>query len=581
VVPDKRRWVSPALAVITGLCFLPLTLYPIPSADLWWLLAEGRWIVAHGQLPTEDPFSYTAGNQIWHNDQWLCSLLAYALYLARGVLGLQVGKIALLCCTFSLAVGGARRAHQTRWISAVLAGLWCCSAASGNFFFDVRAYLWTYFFMVAWWCWLDSHEKTPLWWFGATAVLWSNLHAGVSGGLLLLGLAWIGKALQRRDNRRDAARLGVAFLGSLINPSGPQLLLHALRLLGSDWGRYLNEWQPIWSHPRLFYPYVLFLTMTLVLLPFQVKDWRRFPLLGIALLSITGWRHIPLFCWLAIGLWARWIDRVLPALPRSLITAVTLGWLGWSGWLLGQTSLAGLSLEDRMFPRWACDFLESNHLGPRLFHPYGVGGYLLFRLAPNYQVAIDGRAAQVYPVAAYLDYLRADQRPADFERFAREHHVQTVLTFANPRQREVGPQIIDKNPAWKRVYQDGQFNVYVPTSIDTSHLHHPDNPMNLCQQADEHPARALELVDEALRLEPGYASALFMKGSLLLRAGDSAGAGWIEKALAADPLLANAHLNLAIFYRQSDPKRARREALAELELDPGNETARRLFSELR
>jgi hypothetical protein len=76
------------------LCFVVLSLFAIGYAflagtrslseyDLGWLLATGRWIAQHHQIPSTDVFSYTAQGQPWIYPVG-SSLIFYGGYLVGG-----------------------------------------------------------------------------------------------------------------------------------------------------------------------------------------------------------------------------------------------------------------------------------------------------------------------------------------------------------------------------------------------------------------------------------------------------------------------------------------------------------------
>lgn len=67
------------VAFVTGLAFL-LALVPARNSDLWLHLASGR-LLAQGRGPGgTDPFTSTAGNQLWVNPTWLSDQILFVLY---------------------------------------------------------------------------------------------------------------------------------------------------------------------------------------------------------------------------------------------------------------------------------------------------------------------------------------------------------------------------------------------------------------------------------------------------------------------------------------------------------------------
>ncbi|MBX3165847.1 MAG: hypothetical protein KF760_00490 [Candidatus Eremiobacteraeota bacterium] len=440
----------------------------IPSPDLWWLLADGRWISQTGSIPVTDPFSWSAQGRPWHNDQWLAGWFAFQVYRLAGLEGLHLLKALVLTATLGLLLDTGRRLRgddQVGWLAPALA--LTIFSAEGRFFFDVRAYLATYFCLALLWRWLQLRERLhPAAIFGLF-LFWANLHGGVSSGLLLLGLT----AVTRRS-RQLLAMTGLGLLAACCNPSGIWLLLHPLRLLGSPWGLYLNEWTPAWRRPDLFVNHFAGLGLWLIWGLAARPRWQKNDalLLFFALFSLTGWRHIPLFALLALPRWCYHLRG--PAWVWSLTLPGLLLWAGFKPLRLADP---GQSLERQYFPREACNLLaEHPELPRKLFHPYGLGGYLLWR---GYQVAIDGRAVQVYPWETYRQYLSvalptqqegnaSGPARARFDEFCRRHGVEAALLFTH--QKEAGLWLVQGNKRWRPVYADDLVTVVVTEKVQWS-----------------------------------------------------------------------------------------------------------------
>lgn len=427
----------------------------LPSPDLWWLLADGRWMVEHGSIPLHDPFSWSAAGAPWHNDQWLTALLAYWLYSWGGLSLLHLAKALILTLTLLLLLDTGRRLQAPSYplgLCLALGLTWLCG--EGRFFFDVRAYLFSYLGLALLWRWLQLESRLDLRKLAVLFALWANLHGGVSSGLLLLGLE-----LVFGNRRRELARaLALATACCCLNPSGIWLLLHPLVLLGSDWKHYLNEWTPAWKRPGYFSWHFLHLGLWGAGLLWQRRRLDRHDLVVTAfgLFSLTGWRHIPLFALLAIPRWCRLLNfeasqAATAVVWLSLVLAANLRPLH-----LGDP---GQSLENEMFPRQACEFLRAHpQANERLYHPYGLGGYLLWSLPPEqYRVCIDGRAVQVYPFECYRDYLAValprEDGPRKFAEYCRRNGVNTVMLFNNGR-REAGAHLLAGLPNWTVIYAD-------------------------------------------------------------------------------------------------------------------------------
>jgi len=58
--------------------------HPFLDTDLWWHLANGRYILAHG-IPSQDVYSHTAVGHAWVVHEWLSDVGFYLLYQLGGL----------------------------------------------------------------------------------------------------------------------------------------------------------------------------------------------------------------------------------------------------------------------------------------------------------------------------------------------------------------------------------------------------------------------------------------------------------------------------------------------------------------
>src|SRR6266850_4789738 len=60
----------------------------IHDGDPYWHIATGRWIIAHGAVPTHDVFSYSMPEAAWISPEWLTEIFMALLYDNFGWAGL-------------------------------------------------------------------------------------------------------------------------------------------------------------------------------------------------------------------------------------------------------------------------------------------------------------------------------------------------------------------------------------------------------------------------------------------------------------------------------------------------------------
>src|ERR1700740_2040991 len=78
----ERLWFVVLSVFVIGYAFLA-GIRTLTEFDLGWLLATGRWIAQHRQIPSTDVFSYTAQGQPWIYPVG-SSLIFYGAWLVGG-----------------------------------------------------------------------------------------------------------------------------------------------------------------------------------------------------------------------------------------------------------------------------------------------------------------------------------------------------------------------------------------------------------------------------------------------------------------------------------------------------------------
>jgi hypothetical protein len=110
---------------------------------------------------------------------------------------------------------------------------------------------------------------------------------------------------------------------------------------------------------------------------------------GLALVSLFGWTGLPWYGVLALlAVVALFWDGRWPAAAECGL-AVFLAGSAAMMWANGYLQLRAATWN---VPEKTADFLLQHHIRGRIFNTYSQGGYLLWRLWPEQQVFVDGRA---------------------------------------------------------------------------------------------------------------------------------------------------------------------------------------------
>ncbi len=389
------------------------------GSDLYYHLAGGRWILAHGAVPRADPWSFARPGQPWVNHEWL-SCVSFAVWERTfGLPSLVYWKWAILALTFVLLFRVLMRLTASPEASflAVLLG-----AALAAPFLDIRPHLYT-LLAFALMLNLTLARKTPSPWLPALFLVWSNLHAGFAFGLVALPLLLAPGWLAGGARRRRSLLLGAASVAAcLMNPYGWEILRAPFLYGFTDSPfRTIAEWHPPFRPGGIrspLYPWVLGLLGACAAAWILRPDWRGekgpwLVLLVILVVSMSlrsrrfiallGLAQALLVAPVLAGLLAT--IRPRPLLLRAAPAVALLAAVLWLAPFPRSSAAFGVLTAEWTFPVDTCDFLVTNRLQGRVFCYYNWGGYLLHRAGDDLQVFIDGRADTVYDPRTFLDYL--------------------------------------------------------------------------------------------------------------------------------------------------------------------------------
>lgn len=436
--PQLRRAVVITLAGLALLYALLAGLRTVSDFDLGWQMATGRWMAEHHQVPRADVFSYTARDAEWIYPPF-SGLLFYLLYRLGGWAALS--WLGALTCAGTAALLVRRGSGFAALLAIVAVPVLAYRTGPRAEMFTTL--LFAAFLSLAWQHYREG--RAPLYWLPPLMLLWVNLHLGFVAGLGVLA-AYVGlevlelpfaarrpEALARL--RRAAPWLLLTPVATLLNPWGPRLYAAIVRQEGmmKGFGSFVLEWSGVrfsrfsllqamkWRDPESAYWWLLAAVVVAVV----IALWRRrlgaaVLLAGAAWLSILHTRYHGLFACVAVivagsllseGLAApAWLRewrlrpalRVFTAAALLVLVAVRGSDLVSNRYYLasGQTTLFGSGLSW-WFPERATDFLLRERLPGNVFNDYNLGGYLTWRLGPQYPDYIDGRAV---PFGAALFY---------------------------------------------------------------------------------------------------------------------------------------------------------------------------------
>jgi hypothetical protein len=147
------------------------------------------------------------------------------------------------------------------------------------------------------------------------------------------------------------------------------------------------------------------------------------------LVSLTGWSPrrvatVTLAAGLAFAVWWNYPARGVPSFwPRA-------------------------GLAD-IYPAGAVEFIQRTRPPGPLFNDYGWGGYLIWRLYPDYRVSIDGRAA-VHGPRRFADHIEVVEVRPQWREKLEQSGARLVVTQA----RSTLAIVLRASPQWEVLHED-------------------------------------------------------------------------------------------------------------------------------
>lgn len=483
---------------------------PVQDSDLFWHMAYARQMLQHATLiPDHGAFSWTPTSNRMIYCAWLAEFVLYGLWQAFGLAGIFALRYAVLLAVLALAWRYARRRGVAESpVSALLLLLLPLASYVGTL---TKPELFSLlFFNVVVYAYFRAREEDRAggragpWLFLVPGVvaLWVNMHGGFVLLAPLLLVVAAGEALNRRFSplcalgprafRQMLAAWALCAVSVCMTPYGiayPRQLVsdNLLRATPRPDIAWNNAHQTIWS-PRM--PRSTFATLLLVMLllavVLAVAAARRagrggrldFALLLANLVYAALFAAGPLrvgYFWPAVFTYSslHWLHLARaggpwPALPRArlgvatICLALVLGLGGASIYRARYRPYDGSWLgfgTGYMNPVVEADFLEGHALGPRLYTIFDSGGYLLWRLAPRYQVMVDGRS---FPYLGWFDDQYRFARGEAFAEFLEKYPAKTaVIDLA---KRECVRNFL-RAPDWRVVFYGPTAAVFVQKSV--------------------------------------------------------------------------------------------------------------------
>jgi len=443
--------------------------------DLGWHLAAGDLIRDRGNIPFQDPWSFTLGDKQWYNLSWLWDVIASAIFQYTKFSGLVlfvvacgaviVGYLVSIC----LSSGASAIAVCISVFFACL--LYPSFATPPNIYLAASPNTSTMLFCVVFYG--ECLKRTRCFLLPVMMALWVNLHGGFLLGFLVVGV-FCGMALLRRDwvNFKIYSLAGAGcFIAIFINPLGWHIyggltatLGHFVQANITEWWSYFRNMTVPGSIPGIIY-ILIFIGLELrfrgshpIPVESRLLSWL------FLFLGLYQFRYMSFFFIFSAVPLALHIDRLLPKrlnkfeVQKSLLAAGIIGACALPLTFMQVEPALGL---PQMISEQDALYLQTHFSHARLLNHWNVGGLLIFRTQGAVPVFVDGRAATAYPDDLLRDYFKLVELEIDetaWDTVLEKYQIDAVLWVKTHEQ--LRRFLVDKR-GWKEEYAGLYETIYV------------------------------------------------------------------------------------------------------------------------
>ena len=449
------------------------------DGDLGRHLTLGNFILSSRTIPTHDLFSHTLNDHPLTPHEWLAQVAFALLYKWAGLSGVVILISLIIATTWLLIYRQSLAISRRPLVSLVLSVL---SLAAASLHFLARPHVFTLLFLAIWMRWLERWRQghsSPFWKPLLIMLIWVNIHGAFIAGFACFLAYWAEALWNFLRHRFDSpaahtqfirlSSLGIALLlVSLINPAGFRLWETSI---GYVTNRYLVSHTQEYLSPDFHSPATWpFLIMVLLSIGLSMSQPYSLPLskcllvMGWTALALTSTRNIPLYALVMTPILSELLAKAVSNLSwesleeRLWAIQARIRLPVWA--LTGSLLLTFLLLSNpdfrqrnqfdpTVFPVQATEWIRNNPPRGNMMNYFTWGGYLLYRLWPDYRVFIDGQTdfygeelTRVYESILTLD--------KNWSAWLDYYQIQWVIF---PSQSAL-IQALHRDPRWECPYQD-------------------------------------------------------------------------------------------------------------------------------
>jgi hypothetical protein len=412
------RFVLLAVLAATALAYL---LRPIMDPDFFWHLKTGEWIWEHRGLPASDPFSYTNAGidtpaaRFTLTSYWVSQVLFHLVHSLSGFTGIVLLRFffaaALLAAVWQRLEGDAVVGAALLLLFDVLfLGMYALERPQVLSFICFATLLGLLERVKS-----SSGRRAPFL-IPPLLLFWANAHGGAILGqvtiaiyLVAEGVKFAHRSLQPIPGAAYRTLLiagGAGLVASLVNPNTFHALFLGALFPGSPAIGHgvlsISEYRSMVEALARYQDQTVIVVGILMLLavvaiaakPSRIDITEAVMVVGSGYAAFRHIRYEVLFMIVALPVIGRFLSegaRLRPARAFLVTGALALVFLFTGDESQGLQRLRRGEWVGDAFPVAATDFISASGLRGNMYNFFNWGGYLIWRLAPERKVFVDGR----------------------------------------------------------------------------------------------------------------------------------------------------------------------------------------------
>ena len=487
---------SPALVIFA---IVIADIRQLSDPDLWGHILWGHELLAHGSLPLDNIYSYSAPGFRWLHHEWLSEVLMSSTLDAFGPFGLKLLKFLCTAGTISFVVLAESESGAPAVVQALILLMAALILVPAMQF---RPQIFDFISLsaiVALLCRHNWRGSAPLWIAIPLLAVWSNLHGGFFIGLVAMGVYGAATLLSDifagRSRRRGlgivaitAAAAASTLCTFLIPPARETWYTLIYSILNPATHTTIVDWKPLIASlrtapagvERKYFILVLLFFAAAVASVILTPKGADAPLVAVAAVllaaAFVAQRNIPIATIAIVPVFANHLGRLLPPhdvgdagshaawragrlVPETLIAVCAILFASYSGILSPGIDASGN-------PADAINFMNSHGLKGNVLADYGWGQFVIWHGKPGMKVFVDSRYDLGYPPAVISDYMALARGEAGAAHTLAAYQNDFVLTAGH----SPAAKLMESRPDWRLIYSDGVARLYAPANSPAARL---------------------------------------------------------------------------------------------------------------